>query len=387
MYDNIIIQGVPWTPPYRDDKMSGDKAMPSTRWDFWEFDVWSLLITLTILLGGMLVANVLRRSIKTLRQLLIPNAVIGGFLVLLVDYALKLTLDIHIFGPDKHVLEMLTYHGLGLGVVAITLKDENEDENEKKRERSTIFNYGIMVVATYLLQGVAGLIVTVGLFFTISNVIFPAAGLILPMGWGQGPGQAYTWGHNYEQLWGFENGASFGLTVAALGFVAASMGGVFYLSRLRKKGIVRVYENSEEAEDLSAESITKKGEIPLSESMDKLTVQIALIVIAYIMAYMLMMGFNLLINSNLLGDFGYNTLQPMVWGFNFLFATFTAILLKTILRKLKKAKLIKREYKNDFLQNNFFCFCITLIKIDSAYESFKSVTACTFCTDIVVNNH
>ena len=333
--------------------------------NLWDFDVWSLLIHLTILLGGMLLANVLRRSIKPLRQSLIPNAVLGGFLILLVDFILIQALDIHMFGANTNMLEILTYHGLGLGVAAITLKDENDDETEKKRERSTIFNYGIMVVATYLLQGIIGLFITIGLFYALSNVVFPAAGLILPMGWGQGPGQAYAWGHNYEVTWGFTKGTSFGLTVAAMGFIAASMGGIFYLSRMKKKGLVRVYEDSEEIEDLSAEQITKKGEIPLSESMDKLTVQIALVAVAYGMAYLLMMGFNLIIDTGVLGNFGYNTLQPLVWGFNFLFATFTALLLKMILRKLKKAKLIKREYKNDFLQNRFSGFMFDIMVVAS----------------------
>jgi len=99
--------------------------------------------------------------------------------------------------------------------------------------------------------------------------------------------------------------------------------------------------------------------------MDKLTVQIALVAIAYAMSYLLMMGFNVVINTGILGDFGFNTLQPLVWGFNFLFATFTAILLKTILRKLKLSGLIKREYTNDFLQNRFSGFMFDIMVVAS----------------------
>ena len=328
----------------------------------WDYSVWSLLVHFTILLGGIMVANALRRSIKLLRQSLFPSAVLGGFLILFLDFALKNLLDIHMF--DSKTLEILTYHGLGLGVVAITLKDDGGDEEEKKRERSTIFNYGVMVVSTYLLQGIAGLFITIGLFYTVLNV-FPAAGLILPMGWGQGPGQAFAWGHNYEVTWGFEHGTSFGLTVAAMGFIAASIGGVFYLARLKGKGIARASENDEEVEDLTAEQITMKGEIPLSESMDKLTVQVALVAIAYSVAYLLMSGFNLLVHSGVLGDFGYNTLQPLVWGFNFLFATFTALLLKAIIKKLMKAKVIKRKYTNDFLQSRFSGFMFDIMVVAS----------------------
>ena len=331
--------------------------------NLWDIDVWSLMVTLTILLGGMLFGNALRRTIKPLRQSLIPSAILGGFIVLLSDSLLKKVFDIHMFGADTYTLEVLTYHGLGLGVAAITLKDGDVDKAEKKRERSTVFNYGVMVVTTYLMQGIIGLLITIGLFFTVLKT-YPAAGLILPMGWGQGPGEAYAWGQNYETL-GFAKGTSFGLTVAAMGFIAASMGGIFYLARLKKKGLAKAFENSEEMEDLSAELVTKKGEIPLSESMDKLTVQIALVAIAYTMAYMLMMGFNLVIDTGILGHFGVNTLQPLIWGFNFLFATFTALLLKMILRKLKKANVIKREYKNDFLQSRFSGFMFDIMVVAS----------------------
>lgn len=44
----------------------------TTGHNFWDASVWSLMIELTILLVGMLTANMLRRLIKPLRQSLIP---------------------------------------------------------------------------------------------------------------------------------------------------------------------------------------------------------------------------------------------------------------------------------------------------------------------------
>lgn len=54
-----------------------------------------------------------------------------------------------------------------------------------------------------------GLVVTIGLYYLIDS--FFASGILLPMGYGQGPGQAYNWGHTYEVSYGFTNGTSFGL--------------------------------------------------------------------------------------------------------------------------------------------------------------------------------
>lgn len=328
---------------------------------FWDYNIWSLLVTMSVLLGGMLVANMMRRLIKPLRRSLIPSAVLGGFLILLIEFILKTTLDISMF--DNLTLEALTYHGLGLGFVAIALKDGG-DKAEKKKERGTILNFGATVVSSYLLQGGLGLLVTIGLFFVLPAV-FPASGLLLPMGYGQGPGQAYNWGNIYENVWGFTDGASFGLTLAAMGFVSASIGGIFYLERLKRKGIIKITADNDETENLTAEQITKQGEIPLSESMDKLTVQIALVFIAYIVAYLMMSGINLVIESGVLGEFGYNTLQPLIWGFNFLFATISATLLKAALGMMKKTGLLKREYTNDFMQTRISGFMFDLMVVAS----------------------
>jgi ESS family glutamate:Na+ symporter len=94
-----------------------------------------------------------------------------------------------------------------------------------------------VVVGSYLLQGIVGLTVTIPLFYLVGS--YAAGGILLPMGYGQGPGQALNWGtiyQNYTMYPAFANGASFGLTVAAMGFVSASIGGVYYLNKLRRAG-------------------------------------------------------------------------------------------------------------------------------------------------------
>src|SRR5699024_11683025 len=52
---------------------------------------------------------------------------------------------------------------------------------------------------------------------------------------GQGTGQALNFGAIYEQA-GLEGGANFGLTIAALGFLVACIGGVIYINVMHKKG-------------------------------------------------------------------------------------------------------------------------------------------------------
>ena len=56
---------------------------------FWDVEVWSFVVTLSILFGAMLLANALRRQIPFLRRSLLPSSVLGGFLVLALDAAFK----------------------------------------------------------------------------------------------------------------------------------------------------------------------------------------------------------------------------------------------------------------------------------------------------------
>lgn len=315
----------------------------TTGHNFWDASVWSLMIELTILLVGMLTANMLRRLIKPLRQSLIPSSVLGGFLILFANMAYEKIVGAPVF--SKVTMETLTYHGLGLGFVAMALRS---NKREKTREsNAAVFDAGVTTVSSYLLQGVLGLAITLGLFYVIGN--WPASGLLLPMGFGQGPGQAYNWGHVYETATAyapFQYGGSFGLTVAAMGFVSAGLGGVVYLQRLKKKGQINpLLANADEMENLSAESITEKGEIPLSESLDKLTVQIGLVVFTYMAAYAVMYLVSLGLDQ--LGGFFTTTVKPLIWGFNFLIGTVMAILVRNVLKGLTQRG--RRQYLNNFM--------------------------------------
>jgi ESS family glutamate:Na+ symporter len=238
-------------------------------------------------------------------------------------------------------LEMITYHTLALGFIASTLKITNSHLN--KQRTTEIVNTGITTVATYLIQGVVGLAITVIAALFISD-FFSAAGMLLPFGFGQGTGQAMNYGNIYEIDYGFNGGKSFGLTVAAIGFLSASFGGVIHLNVMKKKGKIKI---SHEAQELNSEKVEGNDEIPMQESLDKLTVQIAFIAGSYLIAYLLMH-----ILGNLLPG-----MRAVIYGFNFLLGVLAATLVKATLNFLKKKKLIHREYTNDFLMtrtSNFF---------------------------------
>ena len=325
--------------------------------NFWDVQVWSFVITLSILLGAMLLANTLRQKIGFLKTSLLPSAVLGGFIVLLVNTIYK-----KITGSDMlqlSVLEALTYHGLGLGFVALAWR--HLDGVKGKKARRDVFNTSTVTVGGYLLQAVVGILITLVCYYIIGT--FPAGGLLLPMGYGQGPGQAFNWGSTYETMYGFKFGSSFGLAIAAMGFVSACVGGVFFLN---KKDIRQKYGavTGEVTENLSKEDYCGDNEIPVSESMDKLTVQMCLVFVTYAFAYFTMWA---LYKFVLLpaGGFALSTVNPLLWGFNFLVGTAWAVVFKGIGNTLRKKDIIHRQYVNNFMLNRISGLMFDLMVVAS----------------------
>ena len=316
--------------------------------DFWDFKIWGTLNIIAVLLLSLLVANVLKKTVKFLQASLIPTSVLGGAILVLVAGIYKLItkdgmFDTAFFGGNgTATLEMVTYHTLALGFIASAFKTSNSKMTKKRT--GEIFNTGVTTVATYLLQAVVGFGISLVAAFFIKD-FFQAAGVLLPFGYGQGTGQALNYGNIYETDFGFVGGKSFGLTIAALGFISASVGGVIHLNILKRKGKIKLQKAEEGA--MNAEQIQFENEIPMQESIDKMTIQIALIVVAYMVSFLLMYLLGRLLPG----------MKSVIYGFNFLLGVLSATVIKLCINFFKKKKLIKKEYTNNFLMtraSNFF---------------------------------
>ena len=326
---------------------------------FSDLSVWPVILLMGIILGGLLLGNILKRNLSFLRKSLIPVSVIGGIILLILSTIIKLIsgkymFEYFLFGNGAaltglEIMEILTYHCLAIGFIAMTLRKTGSDEKGKGRVKDVV-NSGIVTVNTYLLQGIIGLSVTTVASFFLPKIL-KAAGLLLSFGFGQGTGQALNYGSIYESDFGFTGGKSFGLTVAALGFLAASIGGIIYLAYHRRKGDIEIREN---IFHMNAEKVEDEDEIPMVESMDKLTVQIALVVICYAIAFGIMY---------LLGKITGAGLRSTIFGFNFLIGTLVAVLMKLVLKLLKKGKIMHRDYINNFLLSRIagFAFDVMIV--------------------------
>lgn len=315
--------------------------------NFWDYKVWGVILLFAVLLGSLLVGNILRKSIPGLRDSLIPTSVLGGGILVLIAAVYKaitgeVMFDAPLFGGNgTSMLETITYHTLALGFIASTLKASN---TRMTKERTVeIFNTGVTTVSTYLLQAIVGMGITIVAALILTD-FFPAAGVLLPFGYGQGTGQALNYGNIYEVQYGFDGGKSFGLTIAALGFLSASVGGVIHLNVMKRRGRLPKKSKGYTPQQGRIES---KFEIPMQESIDKMTVQLALIFVAYILAYALMF---------LLGTL-FPGMRATIYGFNFILGVLAAMLIKFILNYCKRHRIIRHYYTNNFLLtrvSNFF---------------------------------
>jgi ESS family glutamate:Na+ symporter len=331
--------------------------------NFWDSSLWDGFAQFGFLCILFLVSNIIRRKVPLFRKSLLPTAVIGGILGLIIK-----ELGWMSFVSDNF-LNVITYHFMAIGFIALSMKTQYGQGDNKNDYSKDAFNSGLLIVSTYLVQAVIGFGITYLMAVTVMPDLFPAAGLLLPLGFGQGPGQANNWGITYETM-GFVGGQSFGLTVASLGFLWACIPGVIYINYLNRKGkfnLAKGYKNA----SVDDEFIGGENEIPLGESIDKFTIQICFVMLVFMITYGFMFGVDeYLIKTNFLGNFGFNTLRPLLWGFNFIFGTLFAILVKVVLKKFKRYKLMRRTYLNNFMLNRIagvafdFMIICSIILID-----------------------
>ena len=318
--------------------------------NFWDSNTWGTLLVIAALLLSLLAANSLKRVFPVLQACLIPTSVLGGTILMIVAGLYKLftgdvMFETQIFGGNgMATLEVITYHTLALGFIASTFK--SSDAKMSKQRTVEIFNTGVTTVSTYLIQAILGFAITFAATLIMKD-FFAAAGVLLPFGFGQGTGQAMNYGNIYETQFGFEGGKSFGLTIAALGFLSASIGGVIHLNLLRKRGKIKWNPSVVETAQPIEEEIQAADEIPMQGSMDKTTVQIAFVFVAYFLAYLLMLALGKLLPG----------MRSVIFGFNFLLGVLAATLTKVVLNFMRKKGIMRRQHINNFLMtriSNFF---------------------------------
>lgn len=387
---------------------------------------WSL-ISFFIYIGLLLfVAKIIKEKVPFLNRIIIPSALIAGFIGLILsdgflnvidisdeeisyqileidaseisnedlplyvfftyDEAINIGLDLDLdnngeideyentdiivtekvtTSPRNSLIFETVYHALAIGFIALTLR-RDENPTDKK-----VWSTGMVIVITYLLQALIGVSVVVLLF----KDIFLGAGLLLPLGFGQGPGLATTQGFAYATngIVSLPHGGALGASIASMGFLVGGIIGVVALNVFaRKKGYSVDKFHKEESVIKECFEMETIKEIRV---FDSLTMQVVIIFLIYGVVYLvlsllehLLMG----MNSGL-----GNTFAGVFHGFNFLFGIVFALIYKGILTRFE------RKGKNtSFLTNNY-----VLSNISSLAFNFMIVASVLTITNEAVETY
>ncbi len=294
-------------------------------------------VYLFVLMGAALL---IKNSLKIFKKHLVPLSILAGLLGLL-------------FGPevlkvipfDSDLLTLAAYHMLSIGFIALGLKERRSKTSED------IVNTGLLTVTTYAIQAIVGLGVTILLATFFYPDLFKSMGMLLPLGFAQGPGQAAATGLQWENEVGFVNGANIGLTIATIGFLWALVGGVPFMNFLvRKHKKVRMKDlrtDLDKTVDKLAPDIQERTiKIKKTVYIDELAIQLVLIGVTYAITYAFMYFLDGLLRP--LGSFG-NTMAGLLWGFSFLWGALFAMGVRKIMTFCVNKKIMKQHFSDNFI--------------------------------------
>ncbi len=281
-------------------------------------------------LGIMLVAGlVLRAKVKFFQRFLIPSCLIGGLLGLVL-------LHLGVIKVEVSMLETYAYHLFNISFISLGLtpSEKSEKGGGKEVARGGLWMALIEGVSFPLQAIIGGGIVL--LYALMGRELFPTFGFHVPLGFTEGPGQALSVGKVWEG-YGFQHGASIGLTFAAIGFFFAFFVGVPLCNRGIRKGRAAHAPKSLPIDFLTglAQKDQQKESAGLqtvhSNNMDTLAFHLGMVGLVYILTYGVIW-----VIAGLLGP----KMGPMLWGFFFFMGLVVAMLVRLIMTKLGLAHVL-----------------------------------------------
>ncbi len=302
-------------------------------------EMWDSVKEFIFLSLFLFIAVILKKKIRVFQRFLIPASIIGGFIGLILGSEVLgwIRLDV-----DK--LGTIIYHLMAVGFISLALK---EREIVPGHRRDNV-NTGLLIVTSYLTQGILGFIISLSLAYTVLPGLFPPFGLLLPMGFAQGPGQAFSIGTSWEEL-GLVNGGNIGLSIATIGFLWAIIFGIpllnFLVRRKKRLGLAGL-EEKPAGTGVSTAAQKQTGSAPKKIFIDSLSVQVALIGVVYLITYFVLRGVSILLAP--LGDYG-EIVSHLLWGFHFVIATMIAVLVRIILSALKTKNWLQINYPDNHI--------------------------------------
>lgn len=248
----------------------------------------------------VLASGVMKLS-KKLRDLYLPLAILAGGIGIMARYIDPSLMDVD-------VLKTIVYHGLAIVFISVGL--QVPPPNVKTKESLSV---GFAISSMGALQGVFGATLMMLMSMAQGVQLHPGLGLLLPLGFNQGPGQALSFGRAWESS-GLVDGGDIGIIIAALGFVWSIVVGIPLVLYGRRKGWLEA-DLVGESFDSTEQTETRTDWLHRPET---LTTTVAAIVGTYFLTFLLIDSIAGLLE-------GKQKIIDMLWGLHFIIALFVAM--------------------------------------------------------------
>ncbi len=291
---------------------------------------WHIFVNLGVLSIALVVATLIRARFKFFQKFLIPNALTAGFLALpLYNFVFSK------IGLSSIQLGEITYHFLGISFIALGLRTPPQG----RKRGAAVFQTSIGIISQIVVQAIIGFGITLLLIYTLMPDLFHTFGFLLPLGFAEGPGQAFSIGEAWK-AYGIEDAGNVGLTFAALGFILCCFGGIFLINHALKKGWISQQELRHMRKKETQTGIRPRGsKLPIgayqttdTEAIDSISLHMALVLLSYFGAWLMLNGVTYLLGF--LGPAGHE-LAVNLWGLHFIFAITMGLIVRQIIKAFK----------------------------------------------------
>jgi ESS family glutamate:Na+ symporter len=247
------------------------------------FTAWSVFVDFGLMGGLLVLGQILRAKVKLFQDLLLPAALIAGFLAwALGPNGLGWLPFSGSVGTYSSILIILVFASMPIG-------DKPVDWRKSGRGIGEMFtNYTGIALAQYGL----GMVLSLYILGAIWK-LHPGFGLMLATGFYGGHGTAAAVGAAFEGL-GWDEALGLGMTSATVGIIGGIVGGVALINWATRKGITSFIESpSELPRELRTGLVVPENQKSLGKatvasiSIDPLTFHLALILIPSLIGYYL----------------------------------------------------------------------------------------------------
>lgn len=325
---------------------------------------WGVILYFLLFGVLMFVAKILKTWIPGLNKIVIPTALLAGILGLILSMVLTPLLPASLWSASNRfffstylgdgdaivpynslynidLLQTIVYHGLAIGFLALALK---RDYGDHKKAKKKIWSTGMLITSTYALQAGLGML----LVFVLFQERFIGSGMLVALGFGQGPGLASSIGRMWnDQLGGGTQGITLGAAYATMGFLFGGISGVLAINVIAKrKGFTKPKAYGEPSFAKRTVEIHTVKQISV---LDGLTTSAIMIAIIYGLTWLTLVLFQWLFGFlGAAGDMAFGILK----GFNFIVAILYALVYNQILKALEKRGKQVRFLTNNYMLSN-----------------------------------